>query len=69
MFEKVFLGPVTLEENRSLKDLSVREILTLLPLILLIFWIGLYPAPFYTLINPTVERLVTVIQTAAQTMH
>ncbi len=49
MFEKVFLGPVTLKENSILKDLSVREILTLLPLIVLIFWIGLYPAPFYTL--------------------
>jgi NADH-quinone oxidoreductase subunit M len=69
MFEKVFLGPVTHEENLNLKDLSVREIVTLLPLILLIFWIGLYPAPFYSLINPTVEKLVTVVQTAAQAMH
>jgi NADH-quinone oxidoreductase subunit M len=66
MFEKVFLGPVVLEENRSLKDLSPREIVTLLPLILLIFWIGLYPAPFYALLNPTVEQLVSVVLTAAQ---
>jgi NADH-quinone oxidoreductase subunit M len=69
MFEKVFLGPVTVEENLSLKDLSVREIITLVPLILLIFWIGLYPAQFYTLINPTVEKLVSVVLSAAQAMH
>lgn len=69
MFEKVFLGPVTLEENKSLKDITPREILTLLPLILLIFWIGLYPAPFYTLLNPTVEKLVSVVQTAATALH
>jgi NADH-quinone oxidoreductase subunit M len=69
MFEKVFLGPVKLEENRLLKDLSVREILTLLPLIILIFWIGLYPTPFYTLLNPTVEKLASVVQAAAQAMH
>jgi NADH-quinone oxidoreductase subunit M len=69
MFEKVFLGPVTRTENQSLKDMSPREIITLLPLILLIFWIGVYPAPFYALINPTVEKLASVVQSAALTMH
>lgn len=69
MFEKVFLGPVTQMENQSLKDMSLREIVTLLPLILLIFWIGVYPAPFYALINPTVEKLASVVQTAALAMH
>lgn len=68
MFEKVFLGPVTLEENRLLKDLTPREILTLVPLIILIFWIGLFPAPFFTLINPTIENLLTGVQMAARVM-
>ena len=53
MFEKVFLGPVTHEENRKLKDLTARELLTLVPLLVVIFWIGLYPKPFFDLINPT----------------
>jgi len=66
MFEKVFLGPVTVEENLKLKDLSLREILTLSPLLILIFWIGLYPAPFYALINPTVENLLYTVQMSAQ---
>ena len=69
MFEKVFLGSITVEENKSLKDLSVREIITLTPLIFLIFWIGLYPAPFYALMNPTVEKLTTLVLTAAQAMR
>jgi NADH-quinone oxidoreductase subunit M len=69
MFEKVFLGPVTVEENLNLKDLSVREILTLSPLLILIFWIGLYPAPFYALINPTVENLLYTVQVAAQVIR
>ena len=69
MFEKVFLGPVTQTENLTLKDITPREIITLLPLILLIFWIGVYPAPFYALINPTVEKLASVVQTAALAMH
>ena len=65
MFQKMFLGPVTHEENRSLKDLNWREIVTLVPLIVLIFWIGLYPKPFFTLIAPSVDQLVAAIQTAA----
>jgi NADH-quinone oxidoreductase subunit M len=69
MFEKVFLGPVTHEENRSLKDVSLREVLVLLPLLVLILWIGLYPNFFFNLINPTVERLTAAVQTAALAMH
>ena len=65
MFQKLFLGPVTKEENRNLSDLNWREIATLVPLLILIFWIGLYPKPFFTLMGPAVENLVAVVQTAA----
>ncbi len=61
MFEKVFLGPVKHAENQGLKDLNLREILTLLPLLVLIVWIGLYPQPFFNLINPAVENLVALV--------
>ncbi len=61
MFEKVFLGPVKHAENLALKDLNLREIMTLLPLLVLIVWIGLYPQPFFNLINPAVEKLVTLV--------
>jgi NADH-quinone oxidoreductase subunit M len=65
MFQKLFLGPVTKEENRKLLDLNWREVVTLLPLIVLIFWIGLYPKPFFVLIAPAVDKLVAVVQAAA----
>jgi NADH-quinone oxidoreductase subunit M len=65
MFQKLFLGPVTNEKNRNLSDLNWREIITLIPLLVLIFWIGLYPKPFFTLMGPTVDHLVVVIQSAA----
>ncbi|MGB9799391.1 MAG: complex I subunit 4 family protein [Thermanaerothrix sp.] len=69
MFEKVFLGPVRHEENRTLPDLNAREVLTLVPILVLIFWIGLYPQPFLNLINPSAEQLVALVQSVALAAH
>jgi len=69
MFEKVFLGPLTHPENHKLLDLNVRELLILVPILVLIFWIGLYPKPFFALINPTVEQLSALLQSAAVAQH
>jgi len=65
MFQKMFLGPVDKEENRGLQDLTFREIITLVPLLILIFWIGLYPAPFFNLMAPTVDNLVAIVHSAS----
>jgi NADH-quinone oxidoreductase subunit M len=69
MFQKLFLGPLDKPENQSLKDLKPREVVTLIPLLLLIFWIGLYPKPFFGLMAPSVEKLVAAVQTAAMALR
>lgn len=58
MFQKMFLGPVDKEENRILKDLNWREVVTLVPLLVFVFWIGLYPKPFFTLMAASVGKLL-----------
>jgi len=65
MFQKMFLGPLDKDENRKLFDLNWREIVTLVPLLVFIFWIGLYPAPFFNLMAPSVDKLVAALQSAA----
>ena len=65
MFQKLFLGPADKEENKVLKDLNWREVVTLVPLLVFIFWIGLYPKPFFTLMAPAVDKLVGIIQAAS----
>jgi NADH-quinone oxidoreductase subunit M len=69
MFQKMFLGPLDKEENMKLKDLNWREIATLVPLLVFIFWIGLYPKPFFALMAPAVDNLVKIIQTASMALH
>ena len=69
MFQKMFLGPADKPENQALKDLSWREFATLAPIIILIFWIGLYPRPFFSLMAPSVERLVNAVQAATLAMR
>ena len=73
MFQKIFLGPLgsvvedVKKHGHAIRDLNWREIATLVPLLILIFWIGLYPKPFFALIAPTVDKLVAVVQAVA--MH
>ncbi len=70
MFQKIFLGPLgsivetVKEHGHALRDLNAREIATVAPILVLIFWIGLYPKPFFALIAPTVNNLVAVLQAA-----
>jgi NADH-quinone oxidoreductase subunit M len=64
MFQKMFLGPEgsIVEEvkkhGHALRDLNWREIATIVPILVFIFWIGLYPKPFFELMAPAVEKLL-----------
>jgi NADH-quinone oxidoreductase subunit M len=71
MFQKMFLGPQgeIVEEakghGRGLRDLNWREIAIMVPILILIFWIGLYPKPFFELMAPAVNQLVDGLSTVA----
>jgi len=56
---KMFWGPVTKKENEALPDLNRRELLALLPLVALIFWIGLHPKTFLDPLEPSVRAFIS----------
>ncbi len=58
MYQRVMFGPLTKEENRSLTDLSRREIVVLAPLIAMCFFMGIYPQPFLRRMQPAVDAYV-----------
>jgi NADH-quinone oxidoreductase subunit M len=58
LYQRVMFGPVTQFANEDLPDLNFREYATLVPLVILAFWIGIYPKPFFALIEKPVEKIV-----------
>ena len=63
MYQRVVYGKVTNPENEKLKDINWRERIILIPLIILIFFIGIYPRPFFERIEPAVSRVLDRIET------
>ncbi|MCA9782146.1 MAG: NADH-quinone oxidoreductase subunit M [Candidatus Cloacimonetes bacterium] len=62
MFQRVMYGPVSNPKNAELPDLSLRELAVFAPLLVLIFWIGIYPEPFLSRLNPAVDTVLQLIQ-------
>jgi NADH-quinone oxidoreductase subunit M len=58
MFQRVMFGTIHHKENEKLVDLNGREMATLIPLVVLIFWIGLYPKPFLDTMDASLRRVL-----------
>src|SRR5262245_26849824 len=61
LYQRTMFGRLDNEDNRKLADLNLREALCLLPLVVLAFWIGIRPAPFFAVLDEPVQRLVKQI--------
>lgn len=58
--QRVFLGK-TPEKLENLKDLTTREYIMFVPLIVLIILLGIYPAPAIELMNTSLSQLVEIV--------
>jgi NADH-quinone oxidoreductase subunit M len=63
-YQRVFFGTVTHEANRGLKDMNLREWLVLVPIIIMVVWIGLYPSTFLDKSAASSRRLLEQIEAA-----
>jgi NADH-quinone oxidoreductase subunit M len=69
LYQRTMLGPIRHEENRSLRDLLWNERLVVAPLLVLIFFIGLYPTPLFNVLDRPVKQILGRINTAAALPH
>ncbi|MCL2761419.1 MAG: NADH-quinone oxidoreductase subunit M [Desulfuromonadales bacterium] len=58
MYQRVMMGKLDNPKNQTLKDLNCREIAIMVPLIALIFVMGLYPAPFINRMAPALDKVI-----------
>jgi NADH-quinone oxidoreductase subunit M len=62
LYRKMALGPAVLTGGRQMWDISAREMAGILPLVLFVFWVGLYPKPFLDILHVSVEHLLVQVQ-------
>ena len=62
MVQKIAFNALKRPANRNIPDLNGRELTILMPLVVLILWIGIYPRPFLDRMEPSVNRLVQYLE-------
>ncbi|MGA8810819.1 MAG: Fe-S-binding domain-containing protein, partial [Thermoanaerobaculia bacterium] len=62
LIQRVFFGPITNEENRNVKEIAWNEIAALVPLVILMVWIGVRPNTFLRKMTPSVRQLLQIVQ-------
>jgi NADH-quinone oxidoreductase subunit M len=61
-YQRVFHGEPD-PENASVRDLSLREGLVMLPVLAGVFFLGIYPKPMLDRIQPSVKKLISHVET------
>jgi NADH-quinone oxidoreductase subunit M len=58
LYQRTMFGKVENPKNERLLDMSHREFATFAPLLVLAFWMGLYPAPFLRRLDTSVQHII-----------
>ena len=64
-----FFGPLDNEENKKLKDLNARETWSLIPLVAIVIWLGVYPKPVLEPIDNSVKAMLNFMDEKAITQE
>jgi len=63
MFQKVYMGPLDKEENKNLSDMTWQEVAVMVPIIILIIWVGIQPSAWFDVMDATTTEMVTRMNT------
>ena len=69
VYKKTFFGPITHEANKTLKDLDKQETWSLIPLVLIVIWLGVYPKPVLEPIDNSVKAMISFMHEKAITQE
>ena len=64
LYRRVIFGRLTKEALEKILDMSPREHLVFAPLVVLVIWMGVYPAPFLNVMHVSVGNLIKQVETA-----
>jgi NADH-quinone oxidoreductase subunit M len=62
LYRRIIFGVITRADVRAMFDLTPREILVFAPMIVVVIWMGVYPASFLRPIQPSVANLIEHVQ-------
>ncbi|MDH4162244.1 MAG: NADH-quinone oxidoreductase subunit M [Nitrospirota bacterium] len=65
LYQRVAFGTVTNPHNEHLQDMNLREIAAALPLLVLVFGVGLYPNAAFQVMHASTENLIKHVQAKA----
>ncbi len=58
LYRRVMFEKITRDDLKGIADLSLREKIVFVPLVILVFWIGIYPSSFLSAMDASVENLL-----------
>ena len=61
LYKKTFFGPITNPINEKLQDIKGREVAALVPLVMLVVYLGVYPKPILEPVDKSVKQLVQIM--------
>ena len=61
-YQRMFTGEITVEANRGLTDLNLREKIIIIPIAALVVFLGVYPKPALEIIEPSVDSILERIE-------
>jgi NADH-quinone oxidoreductase subunit M len=67
LYRRVIFGELVKEDLKPLHDLNAREIAIFVPMILVVFWMGIHPSSFLDVIHASVENLIVNYELALDT--